>query len=87
MFNKNPSSKTKLQRLSSQDLSMLRETFAENKHPRFMEEFSFHDPYGRSRFYKRAVEAAELDKLAKLVGICSMLLQTKAYLFWEASSR
>jgi hypothetical protein len=75
----------KLASLSSQDLSMLRETFAENKHPRFMKEFSFHDPYGKSKFYKKAVEGADLEKLAKLVGICGMLLQTKVYLFWAKS--
>jgi len=48
-----------------------------------MKEFSFHDPYGRSRFYSKAVEASDLPKLSKLIGICGMLLQTKVYLFWR----
>jgi hypothetical protein len=52
-----------------------------NKHPRFMKEFSFHDPYGKSEFYKDALETADLEKLTKLIGICAMLLQTKVYLF------
>jgi len=73
----------KLASLSSQDLSMLKNTFAENKDPRVMKEFSFHDPYGKSKFYKEAVENADLKKLTKLIGICAMLLQTKVYLFWE----
>jgi len=34
----------KLAGLTTQDLRMLKEAFAENKHPRFMKEFSFHDP-------------------------------------------
>lgn len=72
-----------LDNLSSQDLSMLKDLFAKNKHPRFMKEFSFHDPYGKSRFYKASVEAAGSEKLAKLVGISGMLLQTKVYLFWH----
>jgi GNAT superfamily N-acetyltransferase len=72
----------KLASLNSQDLSMLKNAFAENKHPRFMKEFSFHDPYGKSKIYKEAVENADLEKLTKLIGICAMLLQTKVYLFW-----
>jgi len=48
-----------------------------------MKEFSFHDPYGKSKFYKEAIENADLIKLTKLVGICAMLLQTKVYLYWE----
>jgi ABC-type ATPase with predicted acetyltransferase domain len=34
----------KLASLRDKELSMLKEVFAENKHPRFMKEFSFHDP-------------------------------------------
>jgi hypothetical protein len=51
-----------------------------------MKEFSFHDPYGKSKFYKKAVETADLEKLTKLIGICAMLLQTKVYLFWQNPS-
>jgi energy-coupling factor transporter ATP-binding protein EcfA2 len=76
---------SKLASLSVQELSMLRETFAENKHPRFMKEFSFHDPYGKSKFYKEAVKNADMEKFTKLIGICGMLLQTKAYLFWSSA--
>jgi tRNA(Met) C34 N-acetyltransferase TmcA len=72
----------KLASLNAEELSMLKEAFTENKHPRFMKEFSFHDPYGKSECYKQALKTADLDKLTKLIGICSMLLQTKVYLFW-----
>jgi hypothetical protein len=68
--------------LNTHELGKFREAFAENKHPRFMKEFSFHDPYGKSKFYKEAVENADLEKLTKLIGICAMLLQTKAHLSW-----
>jgi hypothetical protein len=51
-----------------------------------MKEFSFHDPYGKSKIYKEAVENADLEKLTKLVGICGLLLQTKVYLFWSQLS-
>jgi GNAT superfamily N-acetyltransferase len=76
----------KIASLNAQELAMLREVFAENKHPRFMKEFSFHDPFGKSRIYRKALESADLEKLTKLIGICAMLLQTKVYLFWSQSS-
>jgi len=44
--------------------------------------FSFNDPCDKSKFYKKAVETADLEKLTKLIGICALLLQTKVYLFW-----
>jgi hypothetical protein len=50
-----------------------------------MKESGFHDPYGRSKFYRKAVESAGFEKLAKLIEICGMLLQTKVYLFWHGS--
>jgi hypothetical protein len=72
----------KLASLNAQELTMLKTIFSGNKHPRFMKEFSFQDPYGKSKFYKKAVEGADLEKLTKLTGICGMLQQTKVYLFW-----
>jgi hypothetical protein len=50
-----------------------------------MKEFSFHDPYGKSKLYRKAVESADFEKLSKLIGICGMLLQTKVYLSWHES--
>jgi hypothetical protein len=76
----------KLASLNGRELSMLKEVFTENRHPRFMKEFSFHDPYGKSKIYKEAVENADLEKLTKLIGICSLLLQTKVYLFWQSDA-
>ena len=59
----------KLSSLNKQELSMLKAAFSENKHPRFIRGFSFHDPYGKSEFFKRALKRADLLKVAKLVGI------------------
>jgi hypothetical protein len=72
----------KLSDLNDKELNMLKRTFSENKHPRFMKEFSFHDAYGKSRFYRDALKTADLEKLTKLIGICSLLMQVKVYLFW-----
>jgi len=48
-----------------------------------MKEFGFHDLYGKSKLYRKAVETADFEKPIKLIGICAMLLQTKVYLFWQ----
>jgi len=77
----------KLASLNAQELKLIKRAFAENKHPRFMKEFSFHDPYGKRKFYEKSLESADLEKLTKLIGICGMLLQTKVYLFWDNSQR
>jgi hypothetical protein len=74
---------SKLARRDGRELSMLKRAFSENKHLRFMKEFSFHDPYGKSKFYKDALETARLEKLTKPISVCAMLLQTKVYLFWS----
>jgi len=50
-----------------------------------MKEFSFHDPYGRSKFSKDALETEDLEKLTKLISVCAMLQQTKVYLFWRSA--
>jgi len=40
-------------------------TIAGKQASRFMKEFSFHDPYGQSKFYKKAVETADSTKAGK----------------------
>jgi len=63
----------------------LKELFAKNKHPRFKKEFTAgrHKPFGKTSDYLIAVENADANKLAKLVKLVGMLMQTKAYLFWD----
>jgi len=59
------------------------QAFIQHNHQRFQKEFNPHQPYGKFKKYKAGVEKADLEKLAKLIKICGMLLQTKVYLFWE----
>jgi hypothetical protein len=40
--------------------------------------------YGKHEMYKQKIQTATLEKLAKLISICAMLLQTKVYLFWKS---
>lgn len=77
-----------LQRLSlltPEEVDQLKDMFAKNKHPRFKKEFSAsrHQPFGKTSDYLNYVSNAELAKIAKLIKIVGMLLQTKVYLFWS----
>ena len=75
----------KLQNLSPEHLESLKEAFVKNDHPRFRREFAAnrHMPYGTAAAYREGVRNASIERMAKLVKIVGMLLQTKVYLFWR----
>ena len=75
----------KLEELSAEQMCMLRETFLRSNHPRFKREFavSRHQPFGKTSDYIACIEKADHVKMAKLVKLVGMLLQTKVYLFWR----
>ena len=75
----------RLKRLSPLEVDKLKELFVKNKHPRFRKEFavSRHQPFGKTSDYVKCIENADSEKMAKLVKIVGMLLQTKVYLFWS----
>jgi len=77
--------KQKLDTLDTQQMLAVREVFVKNVHPRLKKEVasSRHQPYGRTVDYVRFVEAADSEKLAKLIKTLALLLQTKVYLFWQ----
>ena len=76
--------KAKLENLTSAQLSKVREAFVKNSHPRFKKEFasSRHQPFGKTSDYIKGIENADSAKIAKLIKLVGMLLQTKVYLFW-----
>jgi hypothetical protein len=76
----------KLRSLTEKELLDIREAFIKNMHLRFMKEFFYHQPYGKRELYKQRVETATLEKLAKLIHVTALLLQTKVYLFWKRGS-
>jgi ABC-type transport system involved in cytochrome c biogenesis ATPase subunit/GNAT superfamily N-acetyltransferase len=73
----------KIEVLSYEQLDLLRGCLQRCGHPRFRKEFAMsrHVPYGNSAEFKRCVGEADAAKLAKLLKIVGMLLQTKVYLF------
>ena len=42
-----------------------------------------HVPYGTTKLYQEGIDAADLERLARLIRIVGVLLQTKVYLFLE----
>ena len=77
----------RLQSLNPEQLGALREAFVKNDHPRFRREFAAnrHMPYGTSAAYVEGIRDASIERVARLVKITGMLLQTKVYLFWRKS--
>jgi len=51
----------------------------------FKKEFavSRHQPFGKTSVYVKCIQNADVSKIAKLVKLVGMLLQTKVYLFWK----
>jgi ABC-type ATPase with predicted acetyltransferase domain len=75
----------KLANLRSAQIDKLKQALIKNKHPRFKKEFavSRHQPFGKTSDYVISIEKADSTKLAKLVKLVGLLMQTKVYLFWS----
>ena len=75
----------KLEGLSPEQMVTLKGSFVKNDHQRFRKEIASlrHVPYGTTKAYREGIETADLEKIAKLVKIVGVLLQTKVYLFWN----
>ena len=74
----------KLRTLKAEELVRVREVFIQNEAPRFMKYFFPHQPYGRQKLYVEKLKKASLERLAHLIKVCGLLLQTKVYLFWKS---
>jgi GNAT superfamily N-acetyltransferase len=76
---------SKIEELNPAQIGKLKELFIKNKHPRFKKEFavSRHQPFGKTSDYIACIKNADHVKMAKLVKLVGMLLQTKVYLFWQ----
>jgi len=63
----------------------LKEAFKRNSTLRFRRELVVfrHVPYGTTKLYQEGIDAADLERLASLVRVVGVLLQTKVYLFWK----
>jgi ABC-type ATPase with predicted acetyltransferase domain len=80
--------RAKLESLSASQLAELKATIARNGHPMFREIVGAvrHEAKDTVNNYREEIEKVDLDKLAKLVKIAAVLLQTKVYLFWSRAA-
>ena len=76
----------KLEGLSAEQISALKEAFKKNDALRFRRELVAlrHVPYGTTKLYQEGIDGADLERLARLVRVVGVLLQTKVYLFWKS---
>jgi len=73
-----------LYNLSPEQLARVKQVLAKNDNPRLRKELGDrHKPFGNSAAYVAAVQSADSVKLAKIIRVVGMLLQTKVYLFWQ----
>jgi energy-coupling factor transporter ATP-binding protein EcfA2 len=73
-----------LYNLSPEQLSMVKEALAKYDNPRLRKELGDrHRPFGNTAAYVAAVQGADSAKLARVIRVVGMLLQTKVYLFWQ----
>ena len=76
----------KLRTLKLEDVARIKDAFVRNKAPRFMKYFFSHEPYGKQKLFRKKLMRASLERLAHLIKVCGLLLQTKVYLFWKKLS-
>jgi len=69
-----------LRSLSADELTQVRHAFMQNVHLRFLKEFFYHEPYGKRELYKQRLQTATLEKLAKLIHVTALLLQSLSLL-------
>lgn len=78
---------SKLATLTDSELLTVKQAFKQHTHLRFMKEFFYHLPYGKKEAFKTCMDEASLEKLAKLIHVTALLLQTKVYLFWRKKGK
>jgi hypothetical protein len=77
--------KKQLEFLTKEQLTILKEAFSKNAHPRLIKEFEAcqHGAYGKKADYVKGIKGADTSKMVKLIRLVGVLLQSKVYLFWQ----
>ena len=76
----------KLKTLNPEEINQIKKACTKNIHRRFKKAQIRNKLYGgKTTEYKQKIKEANLEKIAQLIKVCGILMQTKAYLFWESS--
>jgi hypothetical protein len=75
----------RLENLTPYQVGQLKRVFKKNSHPRFLKELNVGRViFGTREGKDKAFRYMKLPKIAQLIKITGLLLQTKVYLFWSA---
>jgi hypothetical protein len=79
----------KLEGLSAEQMSRLKDAFLRCSHPRFKREFatSRNQPFEKTSNYLAAIQNADAPKMAKLIKIVGMLLRQKSTCFGKKKAK
>ncbi|MEM1602827.1 MAG: ABC transporter ATP-binding protein [Candidatus Bathyarchaeia archaeon] len=73
----------KIRELDEGSIKVIKEEFMDFPHPRFIRILKPDKNFLSKRAYVEEVKSASAEKLARLIEVCSILSQTKVYLFWQ----
>ena len=72
-----------LERFSKEELEKVKRVLASYPHPRLVRHIVKKTMFMNKDSWRKALEKADLEKLAGLIRLVSILSQTKVYLFWQ----
>lgn len=72
-----------LRKMSPGDVGRCKEVLAAVRSPRLRRAAVSGEPYSRDEVYRQALEEAGVEKLARMLRVLSILMQTKVYLLWK----
>jgi len=75
-----------LRKLSKEEMKRCKDILAKIRHPRLRRAAVSEKPYTNSATYRSALEKAGIEKIARMLRVLSILMQTKVYLLWKRTS-
>ena len=69
--------------MTADNLEKMKKILAEISNPRLRRTLVPSEPYPKKKLYQETLRKIGRDKLAKMLRVLSILVQTKVYLFWE----
>jgi len=76
----------RLKELSREEMSQCKDILANVRLPRLWRAAVPEKPYTDNVTYRSAIEKAGIEKMARMLRVLSILMQTKVYLLWERAT-
>ncbi|MEM3745007.1 MAG: hypothetical protein QW323_00750 [Candidatus Bathyarchaeia archaeon] len=75
----------KMKNLDRESIEIIKESFMEVFHPRFVRVLNPNKAFLRKQDYMEEIKSINTKKITRLIKTCSILAQPKVYLFWQRS--